>query len=658
MPDLVTVHYDQTGASQKTNQYGMREMQSRAYDARNSQYLLVKAPPASGKSRALMFIGLDKIANQGLKKVIVAVPERSIGSSFGSTVLTDKGFFADWHVEPKWNLTVGAGTHRGKAFAEFMSSDDSILVCTHSALRSAYDDLGAAAFADCAVAVDEFHHSSADVTSRLGELVRGLMLEGHAHIIAMTGSYFRGDSTPVLRPEDEALFTRITYTYYEQLNGYDHLKTLGIGYNFYRGRYLGTIAEVLDTRLKTIIHIPHIASAESSKDKFAEVDHISDAIGEYVRTDETTGFDIVRDKHGIERKVANLVDDGVGRERIMASLRDVKDKDAVDIIIALGMAKEGFDWIWCEHVLTVGYRGSLTEIVQIIGRATRDAVGKQHAQFTNLIAEPDASEGAVSTSVNNMLKAIACSLLMEQVLAPNFKFKTRLDTDQIDGTRRESTVILTGEQATIAIRGFIEAATPRAQQILLTDLNDLTAAVLQDDTVMHASLNPQEFPPEVINQVFVPAVIERKYPDLTPEEVEQVRQTVVANTVLKSTAGEIEHKDGMQFIRLAEKFINIDDLSIDLIDSINPFQLAYAIMSKSIDADVLKTIHSTIASTRITMTEDEAVLLWPRIEEFTKQNGKEPNLNSPDAFEKRMAEALIWIKNKAKQRMAEKAASL
>ena len=56
----------------------MRQMQARAYEYRDAQYLLLKAPPASGKSRALMFIALDKIHNQGLKKVIVAVPEKSI----------------------------------------------------------------------------------------------------------------------------------------------------------------------------------------------------------------------------------------------------------------------------------------------------------------------------------------------------------------------------------------------------------------------------------------------------------------------------------------------------------------------------------------------------------------------------------------------------
>ena len=128
-------------------------------------------------------------------------------------------------------------------------------------------------------------------------------------------------------------------------------------------------------------------------------------------------------------RIADLVDDDPAkRDRVSAALKDPAQKnnrDYVDIIIALGMAKEGFDWIWCEHALTVGYRSSLTEIVQIIGRATRDAPGKTRARFTNLIAEPDASEEAVTEAVNDTLKAIAASLLMEQVLAPRFEFKPK-----------------------------------------------------------------------------------------------------------------------------------------------------------------------------------------------------------------------------------------
>ena len=97
-------------------------------------------------------------------------------------------------------------------------------------------------------------------------------------------------------------------------------------------------------------------------------------------------------------KVADLVDDSdpAKRSRVLTALKDPAQKnnrDHVDIIIALGMAKEGFDWIWCEHALTIGYRSSLTEIVQIIGRATRDAEGKERSRFTNLIAEPDCRAG-------------------------------------------------------------------------------------------------------------------------------------------------------------------------------------------------------------------------------------------------------------------------
>src|SRR5439155_12020076 len=115
-------------------------------------------------------------------------------------------------------------------------------------------------------------------------------------------------------------------------------------------------------------------------------------------------------------RIADLVyDDPSKRDRVSASPKDPEKKnnrDHVDIIIALGMAKEGFDWIWCEHALTVGYRASLTEIVQIIGRATRDAPGKSRARFTNLIAAVDATDEAVGEAVNDNLKAIAASLLM------------------------------------------------------------------------------------------------------------------------------------------------------------------------------------------------------------------------------------------------------
>ncbi len=441
MNNLLHVEYGQTGKSSNHNDMGMREMQARAFGERVSQYLLIKAPPACGKSRALMFLGLDKLEHQGLRKVIVAVPEKSIGGSFQDTNLTEFGFFADWMVSPENNLCVD-GSDKGKVsgFQRFMASNDLILVCTHATLRFAFETLPVTDFDDCLVAIDEFHHVSADGDNRLGGLIDTLMKNSSAHIVAMTGSYFRGDTVPILLAEDEAKFTKVTYTYYEQLNGYQYLKSLGIGYHFYQGRYIDALTTVLDASKKTIIHIPNVNSGESTKDKHGEVDAILDELGDVIKRDSETGILYVRGKDGRELKVANLVDDNAAeRPKIQAYLRDVKAVDDIDIIIALGMAKEGFDWPFCEHVLTIGYRSSLTEIVQIIGRATRDCAGKKHAQFTNLIAQPDAQDDDVRSSVNNMLKAITTSLLMEQILAPTIQFKPR---SQWDGKKTDPHVVI------------------------------------------------------------------------------------------------------------------------------------------------------------------------------------------------------------------------
>jgi superfamily II DNA or RNA helicase len=649
MPDIVHVTYAQTGQSSKINTLGMREMQEKAYQSRDAQYLLLKAPPASGKSRALMFIALDKLIHQGLKKVIVAVPEKSIGGSFSKTNLKDFGFFANWEPNDEYNLcTPGMDGSKSKvqAFKNFLENTEKILICTHATLRFAFEELEETKFNNILLAIDEFHHVSADGDSRLGELLRSIMQKSNAHVVAMTGSYFRGDSVPVLNPEDEAKFTKVTYNYYEQLNGYTYLKSLGIGYHFYQGRYVkskndidkgdkSALHEILDTDKKTIIHIPNVNAGESTKDKNQEVDTILDGIGEVLKVDSSTGVIFVK-RYGDNKvlKVADLVNDNQkDRDKIQNYLRTIKSVDDMDLIIALGMAKEGFDWPYCEHALTVGYRGSLTEIIQIIGRCTRDSNNKTHAQFTNLIAQPDAADDLVKLSVNNMLKAITASLLMEQVLAPNFKFRTKLsDEDK-------------AEPGEIKIRGFKTPTSKRVKDIIESDLNDLKATILQDDTMLKAM--PGNVDPEVINKVLIPKIIQIKYPDLSPEEVEEVRQYVVVDSVVKN--GEIKDVGDKRFIRMAGQFVNIDDLHIDLIDRINPFQKAFEILSKSVTTKVLKVIQDVIESTRIQMTLEEALLLWPKINDFAKTFKKEPSLQSTDPLERRMAEAIIFLKEQKRK---------
>lgn len=635
--NIFDINYHQTGKSKSTNSLGMRKMQERVFEKRKSKHLLVKAPPASGKSRALMFISLDKLINQGLKKVIVAVPERSIGASFKNTDLISHGFFANWKVEPRNNLTsAGGDKSKVQGFIRFMESDEEILICTHATLRFAFEQLEDSIFDDCLLAIDEFHHVSADVNSKLGELLRSVLRNSTCHIVAMTGSYFRGDSVPILEPQDEELFDKVTYTYYEQLDGYEYLKSFGIGYHFYQGKYLSAINEVLDTSKKTIIHIPNVNSIESTKDKEMEVDQILDLIGEVEKENPETGIlSVRRHSDGKILKIADLVR-VEGRDRIVEYLRNTDDEDDMDIIIALGMAKEGFDWPYCEHALTIGYRGSLTEIVQIIGRCTRDSSNKTHAQFTNLIAQPDAKDDDVTYSVNTMLKAISASLLMEQVLTPDFKFKAR----KSNSDRNTS-----GE---LHIKGFKEPSTINTKKIIENDLNDLKAAIFQDSQIQKAMVS-REIEPKVLNKVLIPKVIQEKYPNLTDSEVEEVRQTVVADNAMKNSIREV--RGSKEFIRMTDKFVNIEDLNIDLIDSINPFQKAYEVLSKELNAPVLRLIQESIDAKRIKFDEEELKFIWPKVEAFFTEFGKVPDEKSTDPIEKRMGEAVIYMRDLKRGRL-------
>lgn len=687
----------------------MREMQAKAFAKRDAQYLLLKAPPASGKSRALMFLALDKLAHQGIKKAIIAVPEMSIGGSFADTELAKHGFFTDWRVKPENNLCTGSGDDKdqGKvdAFIRFMRGNDQVLVCTHATFRFAFDKLAdVGAFNDTLVAIDEFHHVSAEENNRLGAVLDEIMRNSSAHIIAMTGSYFRGDAVPILSEEDEAKFEKVTYTYYEQLNGYRYLKSLGLGYHFYQGRYLDALGEVLDPSKKTIIHIPNVNSGEAAVDKYSAVDHIIDTLGEFVEKDRETGIITVKAHDGRLLKLADLVDDRKTSDRslIQAYLRNIKSRDDMDIIVALGMAKEGFDWPYCEHVLTIGYRSSMTEVVQIIGRATRDCEGKTHAQFTNLIAQPDATDEDVKVSVNNLLKAITLSLLMEQVLAPNITFRRRSDM-RPDEQPNPGDVII--DDTTLP-------ASKKIVDILNKDSDDLIAALVQDTQNAKRYIQ-EDTPASAINETALPKIVACRYPELSVEEQDQIVQGTLTkmavtqgggikdgkdlpdnaliegektyirqgdffvdavklqeagqsysveetvrerdlpdNAKIKNLqTGEVKTADN-RFVKVGEKFINVDRLNVDLIREVNPFRDAYEVLSKNVDAPLLKAIQDYVQADRIQMTENEAAMLWPRINEFVRTNNRMPDKDSDDPLEKRMGEALIYIRNKKAERMA------
>ena len=467
-------------------------------------------------------------------------------------------------------------------------------------------------------------------------------------------------------PEDEAKFDTITYTYYEQLNGYEHLKKLNIGYYFYSGAYADDILHVLNPEEKTIIHIPNVNSRESMGDKIKEVEHIIEELGDWQGVDSETGFHLVKSVSGRTLRIADLVDDDPSkRNRVAAALRAPeakKDRDYVDIIIALGMAKEGFDWVWCEHALTIGYRSSLTEIVQIIGRATRDAPNKTHARFTNLIAEPDASEEAVTDAVNDTLKAISASLLMEQVLAPRFNFTPKNPrSGPIEGydygeggydPERENVGFneATG-QYQIEIKGLVEPKSKDAQRICKEDLNEVIAAFVQDKQTIERGMFDEEVVPQELTQVRMGKIIKEKYPELDDEDIESIRQHAIAALNLTQKAKEMINSDqgllekaNTALIDGVRKFaMDVRDLDVDWIDSINPFSEAYSILSKSMTENSLKAMAEVISARKQNLSLDEARELARRALKFKKEHGRLPNIKSSDPWEQRMAEGIAVL---------------
>lgn len=661
----LSVSYPARKHPNRANELGMRPMQELAFERRGEQYLLIKSPPSSGKSRALMFIALDKLFNQGLRQAIIAVPERSIGASFHDEPLTEYGFWADWHVEPRWNLcNVPGGDNGGKvnAMGAFLQSADRVLVCTHATFRFAVDKLGVEAFDDRLIAVDEFHHVSSNPDNRLGRHLAAFLARGKTHMVAMTGSYFRGDAEAVLSPEDEARFQTVTYTYHQQLSGYDHLKALDIGYYFYAGAYVDDLLKVIDINGKTIIHIPNVNAHESTTDKNKEVEAIFHILGTCKEPDSVTGFQLIETTDGKILRVADLVDDDPSkRNRVMAALRDPAQKnnrDHVDIIIALGMAKEGFDWIWCDHALTIGYRSSLTEIVQIIGRATRDAPGKVRARFSNLIAEPDASEMAVNIAVNDTLKAIAASLLMEQVLMPRFEFRQKNPAVGLNPAFDASASSTGSDPAypgfndrlgayEVEIKGLVEPKSETARRICQHDIHEVIAAFVQDKTAIERGLFDVELVSEELTQVRLGKIIRTRYPNLEEEDQEAVRQHAVAAMYLVQQARKTMLA-GQDLDRLSANTAFLDgvrrfatdvkNLDIDLIDRINPFGEARAILARSMNEHSLAEVSAAITGKRSTIPPDEAKVVARRAVDFKKDRNRLPSLDAHDPFERYLAE--------------------
>lgn len=250
---------------------------------------------------------------------------------------------------------------------------------------------------------------------------------------------------------------------------------------------------------------------------------------------------------------------------------------------------------------------------------------------------PNAKQDDVTVAVNDLLKAITASLLMEQVMAPSWKFKTAKEV-------KEGAEGGDGDKRTLIVEGLKPLSSEKTKIIVAEQLDDLKATILQDDMIVKAMASDTYA--ETINKVLIPKIIKEKYPDLTTDEVEEVRQRTILDTIVKGNNVEVQ-PDGQRLLRLTNKFINIDKLSINIIDTINPFQRAYEILSKQVNAGMLKVIQDTIAEQKYDMSLEEAIFLFkgPLKQYIVANNGQLPDINHPNLKVQRLAQAYLKIKN-------------
>jgi hypothetical protein len=282
-----------------------------------------------------------------------------------------------------------------------------------------------------------------------------------------------------------------------------------------------------------------------------------------------------------------------------------------------------------------------------------------------LIAEPDASEQVVTEAVNDTLKAISASLLMEQVLAPRFNFRPKNQESEPkegfdygeEGYKKDGCNVGYNEetgQLDIEIKGLKQPSSKEAERICKEDINEVITAFVQDKQIIERGMFDEELVPEELTQVKLGKIIKDKYPELDEEDQEAVREHAVAALNLtqsgkKIILDDIEKADEGEKLNTAlvagvRKFVlDVKNLDIDLIDSVNPFSEAYAILSKTMTEERLREVAALITGKKIQLTPEEARDLAKRALKFKMERGKLPSLTSPDAWEKKMAEGVEYL---------------
>lgn len=470
----------------------MRDWQVPAFEKlKDSPYIILNAPMGSGKSWMMCLLSAFKMKQSKLLRTIIAVPQTIIAPGFTEAkIKMPDGSKLHWEI--KHNLCDNKKLNQGTVdyLIRWLSNqtpsfDDRTIICTHATLLATYRELRASSnlylLKNLLLWIDEAHHiknnaidglDGAILNNGLGELTSYALTsqEDNIEIGLTTASFYRGDRYSLLTPDMESKFKRHNLPYDKYLKSMTHLKSFNIDFLLCGPDYVKAIELILRQRQgKDIIYIPHPVSRHSTGDKHTEVNNIIavyQAIHGAANNRSADGL-LTLFQNGNEFKVLDLVSE-FQRSQKKDFLKDLKKKNSLDSIVTLGMFKEGANWIWADRSIIVGSRSSLVDVIQMIGRLFRDAPGKEHVEVIQLLpfALDQRDENSFKENLNNYLKALYASLILENILNP-VKIKTNDKT-------QKSKEQLTNNTASAVNEDWLSIAIPdnTKQQMVIEDVSN------------------------------------------------------------------------------------------------------------------------------------------------------------------------------------------
>ena len=408
-------------------------------------FWLINAPMGSGKSLGIQFVAYYRLKEDSKLRVIIAVPQLNISAGFKEEQLQfPNGERCDWiplhnlcSPSADSNITQLGSFLRDKASKHVIM--DRVAICSHSTLVQTYQKYPES-FKDVLIIVDEAHHiqygkvrlnaaaGEIEIANKLGDLVRYCLKISDKKNISLgftTATYFRGDRCPIIPDEHAKSFKRFNLPYDEYLETMKNLTSYSFDFVLFGNAFEHAVRERFGKEIKkTIVYIPPVGSSYSSGDKYKDVHKVYESIAQRKNPK------IVKHRDGVTEvkrgnkwiRVVDLVDEKKRKEKQDIINDDhLSDESNIDVIVALGMFKEGANWKHAEECLIVGYRGSLVELIQCMGRLFRDKEGKTHVSVYQLLPfsfHQVKDKEKFREGLNTLMKGIFASMLLEDVLLP------------------------------------------------------------------------------------------------------------------------------------------------------------------------------------------------------------------------------------------------